>query len=436
MPPDPAFEDRLIRYVDENISRLTSLVADLVRIPSENTPPAGAEFECQQFVAGRLRAAGWDPLVYTLDSVPGLRQHPLFWSGRDYSHRPNVGARKAGANGGRSLVLSGHMDTVPRGTQNWTRDPFGGAVEGNRLYGRGSNDMKGGVATNLFVIEALAALGIRLCGDLVFETVVDEEFGGVNGTLAGRLMGFNADGAIISEPSFLRVCAGQRGGRTVHITFRSSGGVLTDAGFPAGVIQQLTHFLSRLPDFARQRRERVKIHELYSASIDPVPVAVTKIFTAPWGTREPITVPEECKLELYWQAMPGETQSDIEREFLEWFESMIAMAPDLFATRPSLEFPIRWLPGSAIDKLEPLIAELSAVAASVLGRDAVIAGIEGPCDLYVFHQSQIPAVLWGGRGANTHGADEYVEIDSLVQAAKALLIFVCRWCGVDNQAVR
>ena len=81
--------------------------------------------------------------------------------------------------------------------------------------------MKAGIATNLFVAEALSELGIRLAGDLIIESVVDEEFGGVNGTLAGRLRGVHADAAVISEPSFLRVCPAQRGGRTAHLTFSS-----------------------------------------------------------------------------------------------------------------------------------------------------------------------------------------------------------------------
>src|ERR1051325_1881836 len=135
----------------------------------------------------------------------------MFWPGRHYSHRPNVGAVRKGTGGGRSLVLSGHIDPVPAGSGPWTRLPFGGAVEGNRLYGRGSNDMKAGVASNLFVAEALSMLGVQLAGDLPFESVVDEEFGGVNGTLAGRLMGFNADAAVISEPTALRISPAQRG---------------------------------------------------------------------------------------------------------------------------------------------------------------------------------------------------------------------------------
>jgi len=412
-------------HVERRRARLIELTRDLVRIPSENKAPHGSEFACQQYVAGVLRAAGWSPELYELSEVEGLASHPLYLAGRDYAGRPNLGARLRGAGNGRSLVLSGHIDTVPAGTQPWTRDPFGGEVEENRIYGRGSNDMKAGVATNLFVVEALRELGLRLRGDLVFETVVDEEFGGVNGTLAGRLKGFNADAAIISEPSFLRICPAQRGGRTAHITFRAPGGVLTEGRFPGAAVAQLTRFLSAVPEFAAARRRKVKPHELYADSPDPVPVSVTKVFTAPWGTGEPMTIPEECRVELYWQLMPGETQAEVEREFFEWLDGVSG------SDQPQVRFPIRWMPGSAISKSEPLVRELADCAARVLGSAPPIAGIEGPCDMYVFHQAfSIPAVLWGPRGGNTHAADEYVEIDSLVQAAKTLLLFVCEWCDI------
>jgi len=431
MPLDSTLEKKLCSYVDDHRDRLIEIIRELVRIPSENTPPAGNEKPCQQYVAEFLRNLGVGPVVYDLTVVPGLQQHPLYESGRPYDGRPNVGARRKGSGGGRSLVLSGHIDTVPRGSQPWAHDPFGGAVEGDRLYGRGSNDMKGGVGTNLFVFEALRVLGIELRGDLVFETVVDEEFGGVNGTLGGRLMGFNADAAIISEPSFLRVCPAQRGGRTVHIKLSAAGGVLTEGKFSAGVIDQLRHLLCKVQEFAEQRRAKAAVHELYADAADPVPVSITKVITGPWGTKEPITVPETCQVEMFWQLMPGEKQDEVEREFHAWFDAVLAAAPNLFPSRPAIEFPIRWLPGSSILKTEPLVRELAACAGRVMGKEPLIQGIEGPCDMYVFHQAfGIPAVLWGACGGNTHAADEYLEIDSVVQAAKALLVFVCSWCGM------
>jgi acetylornithine deacetylase len=428
---DTALEKKLCSYVEEHRDRLVGIVRDLVRIPSENTPPTGNEQACQQYVAKFLRTQGVDPNLYDLTEVPGLREHPLYWPGRNYEHRSNVGARRKGLGGGRSLLLSGHIDTVPRGTQPWTRDPFGGEVDGNRLYGRGSNDMKAGVGANLFIFEALRALRIELRGDLVFETVADEEFGGVNGTLAGRLMGFNTDAAVISEPSSLRICPAQRGGRTVHISLSAAGGVLTKGKAPSGVIDQLRHLLDSIPHFAQQRRAKITVHELYADSADPVPVSITKIFTSPWGTQEPITIPETCQIEMYWQLMPGEKQEEIDRDFFAWLDSVVAAAPGLFASRPQVEFPIRWMPGSFILKSEPVVRELADCATKVLGKEPLVQGIEGPCDMYVFHQAfGIPAVLWGPRGGNTHGADEYLEIDSMVQATQALLLFVCEWCGM------
>jgi acetylornithine deacetylase len=428
-------EGRVCAYVEEQRDRLVQIIQDLIRIPSENQAPVGAEEACQQYVAEFLRREGCDTETYPLDEVVGLKEHPLYWPGRDYSKRPNVGARKKGQGGGRSLLLSGHIDTVPRGTQPWTHDPFGGEVEGNRLYGRGSNDMKGGVGTNLFIVESLNRLALELEGDLVVETVVDEEFGGVNGTLAGRLKGYNADAAILSEPSLLRICPAQRGGRTIHITFNAPGGVLTEGKFPSGVIDQLSYFLSKIPSFAEHRRQSVKLHELYAHHIDPVPVAITKVFTAPWGTSEPISTPESCKIEMYWQTMPGEKQADVELEFFEWLDGILAEAPRLFPARPTVEFPIRWLPGSSISLSDPLVRELAVCARHALGKEVPVVGLEGPCDMYIFHQeSGMPAVLWGASGGNTHAADEYLDIDSVVSAAKTLLLFVCRWCGVADDA--
>jgi acetylornithine deacetylase len=423
---------QLIDYVKTHREHLFALIQDLVRCPSENTPPTGAEGACQRLLASRLAEAGYQPDVYELTEVAGLADHPLFVPGRDYTGRPNLAARRKGVNGGRSLILSGHIDTVPRGTQPWTRDPFSGHIDDNRLYGRGSNDMKAGVATSLFVMEALAELNIRLAGDLTFETVIDEEFGGVNGTIAGRVRGYSADAAVLTEPSFLRICAAQRGGRVAHITFSAPGGILTESAFPAGVIDQVRHFLNAVPAFAEQRRRNCLAHPLYANTADPVPVSVTKLFTAPWGTREPITPPEECKVELYWQMMPGEAQADVEREFFAWIDSTVAAAPHLFPIHPAVEFPGRWLPGSAIEASEPLIRTLADSAEAVLNTRPAVAGIEGPCDMYIFHHFGIPAVLWGPRGGNTHAADEYVELDSVVAATQALLLFVCEWCGVAD----
>jgi acetylornithine deacetylase len=425
-----AVENDLLNYVEQHADRLVQILQDIIRIPSENTPPTGKEVACQQYIAGFLSALQCDTLLYTLDQVPGLAQHPLFMRGRDYTDRPNVGARRKGHGNGRSLLLSGHIDTVPVGSMPWKHDPFGGAVDGNRLFGRGANDMKGGVAMHLFLMECLQNLNLPLAGDVLFESVVDEEFGGVNGTIAGRLKGFNADAAIISEPTFLRICPAQRGGRVAHVLLKSSGGILSKGPASPSVVEQLTFLLTRIKDFADRRRAAAPQHPLYADPTDPVPVSVTRIVTAPWGNKEPIATPEECRVEIYWQAMPGENMDDLDREFLVWIASLADEPGSPLGQPPQVTFPSRSLPGSAISAQEPLVTELTDCAARALNKPVPVVGFEAPCDMYIFHMvTQTPTVLWGPSGGNTHAADEYVEIDSLVDAAKALLVFVHRWCS-------
>lgn len=421
----------LRKYVRDHAGRLTGLLQQLVAIPSENKAPVAYEGDVQRYIASRLQKLGYDPVMYRPDEVPGIAEHPSFWPGRDYTDRPNVNVRIPGIGAGRSLVLSGHADTVPIGTSRWTKDPFGGEIEGNRLYGRGANDMKCGLAMNLFVVEALRDLGIQLEGDLIFESVVDEEFGGVNGTLAARLMGFNGDAAIVTESSALRICPAQRGGRLAYITLHAPNqGIL--GAVRANAVEQLRVFLNGVADFQQQRLRSVAAHPLYAHLANPVPAAVNRVFTAPWGTGEPSNIPSECKLEMFWEAMPGETQRDVENEFHQWLDALIAANPATFGIRPTVDFPIRWLPGSAIEPGHDLVRELAAVAREERNQTPAVQGIEGPCDMYVFHEMGIPAVLWGAAGGNTHNPDEYVDVDSLIEAASVLLTFTCRWCGVRS----
>ena len=425
-----ALVQELSSLVDTRSGRLVEIAQNLVRRPSENRAPNGNELECQQYSADLLRSAGWDAVLYELKDITGLEAHPLYWPGRHYSNRPNLAAVRKGAGGGRSLILSGHIDTVPAGSAPWTHDPFGAQVEGNRLYGRGSNDMKGGVATNLFVAELLSELGIQLKGTLTVENVVDEEFGGVNGTLAARLAGYSADAAVLSEPTSLRICPAQRGGRTVDLTFHAPNtGILSKRTLP-GVCEQLRLFLNHLPDFQEQRRSSAPVHSMYSHLAEPVPVQISRIETAPWGTSEPTNMPPTCRLQLFWQVMPGEEVSAIDEQFASWLKQLVSTNPVVFALPPTVSHPIRWLPGSALSENHQLVGAFQSSVTHALHAPRDVSGIEGPCDLFVFHTFAIPALLWGASGGNTHMPDEYVEIDSLVAAAKGLLQFVCEWCGV------
>jgi acetylornithine deacetylase len=424
---------RLDDALGEQKHLLVDTLSTLVQTPSENFPPLGNEEACQLQIAKWLRELGIEPDVYELAGVPELLRHEEYWPGRNYANRPNVNGVLKGKGGGRSLILSGHVDTVPADSPApWKYPPFSAAIEDGRLFGRGAWDMKAGVAMNLAVLRALRLAGIVLAGDLIFESVVDEEFGGVNGTLAGRLRGFNADAAVIGEPTSLRICPAQRGGRTLHITLHGDGGILAGEQTSGRAVDQLTYVLGRLPELKERRTTRVGIHPYYTNSAEPFAVWVTNIATGKWGWTQPITVPEVCKVELYWQAMPNETREEVEGEFLDWWNEITGAQPDLFAAKPVIEWPMRFLPGCATPPDAALVTEFVAVTQN-LNMAAPLEGLDAPSDMYVFPRCfGTPAIMWGPSGGGAHQANEYVEVDSLVAATRALAHFVCRWCGVTG----
>ena len=197
---------RLAReVVDHCRYEVMQVVTDVVRIPSQNKPPVGEERAVQEYLARLPGRAGLPADLYQPDLVPGLREHPEFWPGRDYSDRPNLSSQLKGRGGGRSLLLTGHGDTVAVGENVWNHPPFGADIQDGKLYGLGASDMKGQMAAMLVLYKAIAEQGISLRGDLAFECVVDEEEGGVNATIAGRLRDGVMDGAILPEATGLDI---------------------------------------------------------------------------------------------------------------------------------------------------------------------------------------------------------------------------------------
>jgi acetylornithine deacetylase len=176
----------------------------------------------------------------------------------------------------------------------------------------------------------------------------------------------------------------------------------------------------------------VALHPYYADSKEPFAVWVTNIATGRWGWTQPIAVPERCRVELYWQLMPGETQPQVQDEFAAWWNEITAARSDLFATPPAIEVPIRWLPGCAIPPDHPLVTEFAASAAS-LDLSLPVRGMDAPSDMYVFQNLfDTPALMFGPSGSGAHQADEYVDIASLLDATRALARFVCRWCGIAH----
>ena len=428
-----ALQKELLQAVDERQEEIVELARALVHIPSENHPPTGDECKCQEFIASWLATAGISTRMLALDEIPGLKEHAAFLPGRDYANRPNVLSRLEGTAGGRSLLLSGHVDVMGVEHDAWHHEPFGGEIEEGRLYGRGAWDMKGGLAAMMFTMRILKELNVPLGGDLLFESVIDEEHAGCNGTLANRLAGHNADAVILPEPTNFKLCHAHRGFRIVHLSILGKPGISFGGEKVENPVEFVGPLVEILQAFREKRRSETRIPAAYADDPDPVPVMLPKLQAGEFSYRLPMQIPHECKIEVYWQTMPGETQEQVESEFFNFLEGRKHADPRLRDVEIRHEFSQRWMPGTQISRDHPLVRTVEEAATAILGKAPVVGGAPFPCDLFVFHEYGFGSgVVFGPEGGNAHGPDEFVRVPGLVQLAKILVWSVAAWCGAGE----
>ena len=195
-------ESTPITWVRNNQDKLVSLIQDLVRIPSVS----GKEEEVQKAIFKKFTELDLEP-KYIYPDIETLRKSDNFFETTSftkfgYKNRPNVVGVLKGTGNGRSICLSGHVDVVsPEPVEHWSHDPWGGEKDGDFIYGRGVGDMKAGVASMIFAVQALKETQTKLKGDIYIETTIEEEDGGIGGCLYLRLTQPKVDAAIITEPS-------------------------------------------------------------------------------------------------------------------------------------------------------------------------------------------------------------------------------------------
>ena len=235
-------------WILKNSEEILDVLSGLVNIKTINTPPWGHEKPGQQFLADYCSKFIEEKNVdlFEIDDVPGIREHPLFFPTidglkREYRDRPNLVARLPGTGAGNSLVFSGHIDTMPVREKKWNvfGDPFSGKIKDGRMYGRGVSDMKAGTLSGFFALKCINDLKISLKGDLFAESVIDEENGGVNGTIASRLRYPGIDFAILSEGTGLKTGISTRGGVDIKVSVKedSAGGIGFSSAPPNPIIK-------------------------------------------------------------------------------------------------------------------------------------------------------------------------------------------------------
>jgi len=422
-------------WVAHNEGHMVQLLQDLIAFNTVNQVWTGTEKHAQLFLSQVLRDMGLEVDVFTPEEVPGLKEHPGYFPGKDYSERPNVVAEWKGIGGGKSLIFSSHMDTTTAAS-GWDSDPWTPFIEDGKLYGLGAFDMKGGLVASIMAVCCLQELGFQLKGNVLVESVVDEEFGGANGTLASRIKGYNPDAAIIPEPTNMSVCPGSHGGAQWRITFTGNTGMSFSGETVINPVKIAAKFIVFLEEYEAKRQLRGGPAPYFSNDY-VLPVIVTRLEAGDMNAPLCDTGPTECHVDVWVECHAGVTEEELEQELKDGFRQKY---PDEYViwNEPVFRKQIRFLPGTQVDPAFPLIGLLSEVTQETTGGNyGSITGAPFACDSFIFNQyTDTPAIIMGPVGANAHAPSEYIDIPSLVQLVEVYAQTILQWCGyLDRDGV-
>jgi acetylornithine deacetylase len=358
------------------------------------SPGGAGEKQLGAFIADVLKEIGLD--VTTHEIAPG---------------RVNVVGILKGNGGGRSLLLNAHMDTV--GVEGMTGDPFGAEIRDGRLYGRGAQDMKGSLAAMIMAAKALVDGGIALSGDLLVTAVADEEYISIGS--ADLVKQISADAAIVTEPTDLTISRAHRG--FIWYEVETFGKAAHGSRFEEGVdaIMHMGRFLSRLERLERDLRTR-----------PPHPLAGPPSLHAPriQGGTEISIYAAHCLLEIERRTSPGETEPGATKELQAILDDLAAEDPSF---RASLKPKFTREPFE-VDSQARIVKTLEEVFTRRMGAAPKHSGQTYWTDAAILSKSGMETVLIGPIGSGLHSAEEWVELDSVIDLAYILAYTAANYC--------
>lgn len=425
-------------WLDSHEEEVFSLLKDLIRIDSVNpwfsdykTVPK--ESDVQEYLSRFLGGLGFRTELFEPDwrALQKYEGKPGYYPGRDFTRRADLFAEYPGAGGGRSLLLTGHIDVVSAGA-GWERDPFGGQQEDGRIYGRGSVDMKGGVAAMLMAAKAVIASGVKLKGDIRVGTVADEEAGGM-GSLAFIDRGYRADGAIMTEATDMLVSPLCRGilwgrltlkGRSGHIEIKQ--GDWRDGG-AVDAIELARIYLNAIEAKNREWSGMDSKNHPYI----PIPcrINVAQINAGEY----PTTYAGQCDIVYNIQYLPAERDENllggnVKRYFEKFVQDLANTNEWLSIHQPEIE----WLIDADCAET-PVDGDFVQTLMHSAEEGGYRLGIEGThchTDMGWFCNVGIPTVNFGaGNPKIAHQANEYVPTKDLMDSAKVIAAMIINWCG-------
>ena len=371
------------------------LLKRLIAIDSVNpnlVPGAAGESAIARTLVDELRASGLE--VQVQEVAPG---------------RPNVVAVLEGRAAGRSLMFCGHTDTV--GVAGMTR-PFDPAEQHGRVYGRGSQDMKSGVAAMVAAARQIAESGGLEAGRLIVACVVDEEHASIGAEALVR--SWRADAGVVTEPTDLAVAVAHKGFEWVEVETegRAAHGSRPRDGRDA--ILRMGRVLSELEALDRR---------LQSGPSHPLVGTASLHASLIEGGRELSSYPDRCALQVERRSIPGELEGAAGREVEQILEALRARDSEFVAASRSMFARAPY----EIDPNHDLPTSLTKAAAAV-GHPSTTIGMSFWTDAAILGGAGIPSVLFGPTGAGLHGLEEWVDIHSVLVCRNALVRLARGWC--------
>jgi len=420
-------QQKIESYIDTHGTDAISFLQQLIQQPSVQ----GNEKGVQQIVIQKLNELGlaldiWDP------SYEELSTSSYFVPSREtYAGSPNVVGVLRGQGKGRSIILNGHIDVVPEGDRSkWKYDPFSAQLEDGKMFGRGTTDMKGGNVSLILAMEAVIRSGVKLNGDVIFQSVIEEESGGV-GTLATILRKYTADAAIIPEPTNMKLFIKQQGSMWFRITVegRSAHGGTRYEGVSA--LEQAWKIHEGILVLEKKRNEKVD-DPLFRHIPIPLPINIGKIQGGSW----PSSVPDLVTLEGRIGVGPDESMEDVKKELKESISSLCAADDWLKGHPPAVEFfGAQWVP-NAVHSDHPFALLLEENFQSVYQRKIKIEASPWGTDGGLLGKvANIPTLIIGpGETRVAHYPNEYIETKEVIQAAKLFALTLTTWCGIHSSS--
>ena len=411
-------EKRVLDSID--IDEMVGYICELISIPSMT----GDEKEAQENVAAKLKSIGMEVDKWSLD-LEELSKHPDYSIEVDRKEGTGV-VGILGGDGGKSLILNGHIDVVPAGDEsNWDNPPWQGTAKDGKVMGRGSVDMKGGLACAIYAVKAIRDAGVVLKGKVIIESVVGEEDGGI-GALACVLRGYRADGAIIMEPTELKVAPAQAGALCFKITVHglSAHACVREEGVSA--LEKFIPIHNALIELEKRRNERVD-DPLYSNFKLPIPLNIGKVQTGNW----PSSVPETLVADGRYGIEVDEDIESAQKEFTDALDAVVQADPWLREHPPKMEWWGGQFKPASIPVSDPIVETVVSAFSDTTGKSPELEGVTYGSDMrHLVNIGDTPTLLFGpGDVRDSHKPNEFVLIKDLKTTVRTLALSILRFCG-------